>query len=190
MSHAGVVIIGAGQGGVQAAMSLRQEGFSDPITLIGAEPGLPYQRPPLSKAYLKAGEAEKLILRSAEFYDKKGITLRSGVTVDRIDRGAKTVHIGDEVLPYDHLILATGTRNLIPPIAGAKRAIGLRTLADAQTLRDRLTAPIRIAVIGGGFIGLEFAAVAGALGHEVHVAEAAPRRSVIRRLAKTISTSS
>lgn len=175
MNHAGVVIVGAGQGGVQAAISLRQEGYADPITLIGAEPGLPYQRPPLSKDFLKTGQATKLTLRPAAFYDKKAITLRCGVAVDRIDRAARLVHFGGEALPYDHLILATGARNLIPPIAGAGRAIGLRTLADAQTLRDRLTGPTRIAVIGGGFIGLEFAAVACGLGHDVHVAEAAPR---------------
>jgi 3-phenylpropionate/trans-cinnamate dioxygenase ferredoxin reductase subunit len=175
VSHAGVVIVGAGQGGVQAAISLRQEGYSDPITLIGAEPGLPYQRPPLSKAFLKTGEAEKLVLRPADFYSKKSITLRSSVTVDRIDRKSRKIYIGVETLPYDHLILATGTRNLVPPIAGVRGANGLRTLADAQALRARLSAPTRIAVIGGGFIGLEFAAVAAFLGHQVHVAEAAPR---------------
>ena len=175
MSHAGVVIVGAGQGGVQAAMSLRQEGYSDPITLVGAEPGLPYQRPPLSKAFLKTGEAEKLVLRPADFYSKKSITLRSSVTVDRIDRISQKIYIGAETLPYDHLILATGTRNLVPPIAGVRGAMGLRTLADAQALRARLSAPTRIAVVGGGFIGLEFAAVAASLGHQVHVAEAAPR---------------
>jgi 3-phenylpropionate/trans-cinnamate dioxygenase ferredoxin reductase subunit len=175
VSDARVVIVGAGQGGLQAAMSLRQDGHEGPITLIGGEPGLPYQRPPLSKAYLKSGEADKLVLRPADFFAKKGITLRDGTWVEAIDRTARTVHAGGEALPYDRLILATGTRNLVPPIAGVSRALGLRTLEDACRLRARLTAPCRIAVIGGGFIGLEFAAVARSLGHEVHVAEAAPR---------------
>lgn len=175
MIDARVVIVGAGQGGLQAAMSLRQDGHQGPITLIGGEPGLPYQRPPLSKAYLKSGEADKLVLRPADFFAKKGITLRDGTWVEAIDRTARTVHAEGEALPYDRLILATGTRNLVPPIAGVSRALGLRTLEDARRLRARLTAPCRIAVIGGGFIGLEFAAVARSLGHEVHVAEAAPR---------------
>ncbi|WP_425052208.1 NAD(P)/FAD-dependent oxidoreductase [Psychromarinibacter sp. S121] len=170
-----VVIVGAGQGGLQAAISLRQEGHTGPITLIGDEPGLPYQRPPLSKAYLKTGVAEQLTLRPESFFEKKDITLRPGLRVDRIDRENRQVVAGGEVLDYDHLILATGTRNLRPPIPGVERALGLRTLADARALRDALDTPQRVAVIGGGFIGLEFAAVARALGHTVHVAEAAPR---------------
>jgi len=170
-----VVIVGAGQGGLQAAMSLRQDGHTGPITLVGAEQGLPYQRPPLSKTYLKDGEAEKLNLRPESFFEKKEITLRSGCRVKAIDRQAQRVSIGEEEVPYDHLVLATGTRNLVPPISGVERAIGLRTLEDARALRMALEKPARIAVIGGGFIGLEFAAVARALGHEVALAEAAPR---------------
>lgn len=175
MSDGHVVIVGAGQGGLQAAMSLRQEGHAGPVTLIGAEDGLPYQRPPLSKDYLKTGQAEKLVLRPAGFFDRKAIDLRTGIKVDAVDRAAKRVRMGDETLAFDTLILATGTRNLIPPIAGIGRALGLRTLADAQRLRGSLTRPRRVAVIGGGFIGLEFAAVARSFGHEVHIAEAAPR---------------
>lgn len=175
MTAGHVVIIGAGQGGLQAAMSLRQEGHAGPITLIGAEEGLPYQRPPLSKEYLKTGEAEKLALRPAGFFDKKEITLRTGTRADAIDRAARLVRLGGEALAYDHLILATGTRNLVPPIPGVERALGLRTLDDARALREALAAPRRIAVIGGGFIGLEFAAVARTFGHEVTVAEMAPR---------------
>lgn len=175
MSHGHVVIIGAGQGGAQAAMSLRQEGHAGPITLIGDEPGLPYQRPPLSKAFLKTGEADKLALRPASFFEKKQIALRSGTRVTAIDRAAKRVQLEGDTLDYDHLILATGTRNLVPPIPGIERALGLRTLDDARALRAALQRPRTVAVIGGGFIGLEFAAVARALGHEVSVAEAAPR---------------
>jgi len=169
-----IVIIGAGQGGFQAAASLRQEGFEGQITLIGAEMGLPYQRPPLSKAFLKTGNADALNLRPQSYYDKNEITLLHAY-VDRIDRGAKQVFAGDRSIPYDHLILAMGTRNLRPPIPGLERALDLRTLEDAQKLRDTLDRPMRCAVIGGGFIGLEFAAVARGLGHEVAVAEAAPR---------------
>ncbi|MEH0069895.1 NAD(P)/FAD-dependent oxidoreductase [Pannonibacter sp. Pt2-lr] len=170
-----IVIIGAGQGGLQAAMSLRQEGFAGEITLIGAEPGLPYQRPPLSKAYLKDGDGSRLELRPAAFFEKNGVTLVSGVRAERIDREGREVHAGGTVYPYDHLILATGTRNLRPPIPGLERVLDLRTLEDAARLRGKLERPRRIAIIGGGFIGLEFAAVARAAGHEVTVAEAAPR---------------
>ena len=170
-----IVIVGAGQGGLQAAMSLRQDGFSGSITLIGGEEGLPYQRPPLSKAYLKTGDAEALRLRPDTFFAKSDIDLVTGVWIDRIDRDAKTVHAGDRSFAYDHLILATGTRNLRPPIPGLERALDLRTLADAKKLRDVLDTPKRCAVIGGGFIGLEFAAVAAGLGHTVTVAEAASR---------------
>ncbi|SDH95930.1 NAD(P)/FAD-dependent oxidoreductase [Alloyangia pacifica] len=175
MSSGHVVIVGAGQGGLQAAMSLRQEGHEGPITLVGGEPGLPYQRPPLSKAYLKTGEAEKLALRPESFFETKAITLRPGTWVDAIDRAAQQLRIGSETLDYDTLILATGTRNLRPPIPGVERALDLRTLEDARTLRAALDQPRRIAVIGGGFIGLEFAAVAAGLGHHVSIAEAAPR---------------
>lgn len=175
MSKDRVVIIGAGQGGLQAAISLRQEGHEGPITLIGAEEGLPYQRPPLSKAYLKTGEAEKLALRPESFFEKQAIGLRAGTWVDTIDRSAKEVQIGDERVPYDYLILATGTRNLQPPIPGVEKTLGLRTLEDARILRAELSRPRKIAVIGGGFIGLKFAAVARILGHVISVAEAAPR---------------
>lgn len=175
MSAERIVIIGAGQGGLQAAMSLRQEGHDGSITLIGAEPGLPYQRPPLSKAFLKTGEADKLTLRPVSFYEKNDITYKSHTWIDAIDRTANEVRAGEHRFAYDHLILATGTRNLTPPIDGVERALGLRTLQDGAALRSALDRPLQVAVIGGGFIGLEFAAVARGLGHQVTVAEAAPR---------------
>lgn len=156
-------------------MSLRQDGFAGSITLIGGEDGLPYQRPPLSKAYLKTGDADALRLRPDTFFAKSDITLVSGVWVDRIDRAGKAVYAADRSFAYDHLILATGTRNLRPSIPGLDRALDLRTLDDALRLRRVLDSPRRCAVIGGGFIGLEFAAVAAGLGHPVTVAEAAPR---------------
>jgi 3-phenylpropionate/trans-cinnamate dioxygenase ferredoxin reductase subunit len=174
-----IVVVGAGQGGLQATISLRQAGYAGRLTLIGAEPGLPYQRPPLSKAYLKEGRAEALMLRPQSFFESKDIAYLPQTTVEGIDRGAGEIAYhgpdGGGRLPYDHLVLATGTRNLRPPIEGLGHACDLRTLADAETLRTRLGTPRRIAVIGGGFIGLEFAAVARGLGHEVAVIETAPR---------------
>lgn len=170
-----VVIVGAGQGGLQAAMSLRQEGFEGAITLIGEEPSLPYQRPPLSKAYLKSGVADTLTLRPETFFEKNDITVLSGTRVDEIDRSAGCVWADGQRVDYDHLVLAMGTRNMRPPLSGVEHALDLRTLADATQLRSALTKPRCCAVIGAGFIGLEFAAVARTLGHEVTVAEAAPR---------------
>ena len=179
MSKSRVVIVGAGQGGLQAAVSLRQNGFDGSITLIGAEPRLPYQRPPLSKAYLQEGNAEALMLRPASFFESKQVSYLSGTRVLEIDRRAGEVRLdgaaGDRRLGYDHLILATGARNRRPPIDGIEHACDLRTLEHAVRLREALAVPRRIAVIGGGFIGLEFAAVARKLGHEVSVIEAATR---------------
>ena len=184
MSNAQIVIIGAGQGGFQAAASLRLEGHAGPITLIGDEPGLPYQRPPLSKAYLKTGEADRLLLRPPAFFETQGITYLADTRVDRIDRDGQAVWAGARRFPYNHLILATGTAVWHPPIPGVEHALPLRSLADARALRAALPpdAPRRVAVIGGGFIGLEFAAVARALGHQVTVVEAA-----VRLMARAVS---
>ncbi|WP_045995488.1 NAD(P)/FAD-dependent oxidoreductase [Loktanella sp. S4079] len=178
-----VVIVGAGQGGFQAAASLRQEGFSGDITLIGDEPEIPYQRPPLSKAYLKSAETPSLSLRPSQFYQDNAIALRLGSWVRAIDRANARVEINGEHIAYDHLILATGSRNLRPPIPGVQNTIGLRNLADAKALKVRMRPGMRIGIIGGGFIGLEFAAVARAMGCEVTVAEAAPRL-----MARAVST--
>jgi 3-phenylpropionate/trans-cinnamate dioxygenase ferredoxin reductase component len=175
LSQPGVVIVGAGQGGLQAAISLRQEGYAGPVTLIGAEPGLPYQRPPLSKAYLTEGDPAALVLRPESFFASKDITYLPSTLVEAIDRDARQVVLPGGRLDYDRLILATGTRNLRPPIGGLERALDLRTLADAGRLREVLASPRRVAVIGGGFIGLEFAAAARKLGHQVAVIEAAER---------------
>ncbi len=170
-----VVIIGAGQGGFQAAVSLRQEGHTGPITLINGEAALPYQRPPLSKAFLKSGKASTLLLRPEVFYADKAINLLNKTWVESIDRTEKTVRTGSKSLSYDRLILAMGTRNLRPPIPGIETALDLRSQTDAMRLRKALTRKRRVAVIGGGFIGLGFAAGASGLGHEVVLAEAAPR---------------
>jgi 3-phenylpropionate/trans-cinnamate dioxygenase ferredoxin reductase subunit len=173
-----IVIVGAGQGGQQVAASLRGEGFPGAITLIGDEPGLPYQRPPLSKAYMKDGDAERLLLKPASFYDRSAIDYRPGTRVTRVDRERQEVVTAEgAAYAYDHLVLATGAHNVVPPLesCGGVAVAGLRTLADAAALRARLSATARAVVIGGGFIGLEFAAVARAAGLEVTVIEATDR---------------
>lgn len=175
MESGPIVIVGAGQGGLQAAASLRQAGYEGELTLIGDEPGLPYQRPPLSKAYMQDGNPDALKLRAASFYDSKQIRYLAETTVSAIDRDNHRIATSAGELPYGHLILATGAINLRPPIPGLDRALDLRTLADADRLRQCATDGRRFAVIGGGFIGLEFAAVARKFGLPVTVAEAAPR---------------
>ncbi len=173
-----VVIVGAGHGGCQVAASLRQEGFAGPITLIGDEPGLPYQRPPLSKAYMKDGDAGRLALRPETFFEAGGIARIAGARVVAIDREARSVRTDDgRAFPYDRLVLATGGRNFAPPIAGLQLdgVLSLRTLADAAEIRARLGDLRHAVVVGGGFIGLEFASVARGFGIGVTVLEAADR---------------
>ena len=166
-----VLIVGGGQAGYQVAASLRQEGYAGRITLIGDEPGVPYQRPPLSKAYLlgKIG-AHALRFRPPEYFEVHRIE-RLHDRATRIDRAAQCVHLDSGAqIPYDHLVLATGARNRVPAVPGVELdgVFGLRTLADADALAPRLATARHIVVIGAGFIGLEFAAVAA-----VKVAEAA-----------------
>ena len=173
-----VVIIGAGQGGLQVAASLRQDGFTGRVTLIGDEPGLPYQRPPLSKAYMKDGDASRLALRPETFFDDNSVDYRPDTRADSIDREAGVVRLQDgTALPFDHLVLATGARNVVPPLPGLDLpgVHSLRGLEDAARLRAAMQDARRAAVLGGGFIGLEFAAVARAAGVEVTVIEAADR---------------
>lgn len=137
-----VVVIGTGQGGFQLAASLRQEGFEGSITMLGDEPGLPYQRPPLSKAYLKDGRTETIQLRPESFYERNGIRLIAPARAIRIDRQAKVVEtLTSGSISYDHLLLATGARNATPPIPGldAANVHGLRTAADADRLRGILS---------------------------------------------------
>lgn len=173
-----IVIIGAGQGGLQMAASLRQEGFEGRLTLVGDEPGLPYQRPPLSKAYMAKGDPAALVLKPDSFFEKSNITLLHTTRATAIDRAARRVLLETgTALDYDHLILATGTRNLMPPITGIHAAgvLSLRTLAHAEALRSAMASTRHAIVIGGGFIGLEFAAVARKAGVAVTVLEAAGR---------------
>lgn len=175
----GIVIIGAGQAGLQAAASLREMGWKEPITMLGDEPELPYQRPPLSKAFLKgkAGE-DTLLLKPQAFFEKNDVTLRTRAKAARIDRTARTVQCRDgSSLPYEHLILATGARNRLLPIEGADLAgvHYLRDWAEARALKDVLGGARSVVVIGAGFIGLEFASVAREQGKAVTVLDVAPR---------------
>jgi 3-phenylpropionate/trans-cinnamate dioxygenase ferredoxin reductase subunit len=180
-----VVIVGAGHGAGMAAANLRQYGFAGPIVLIGEEPIPPYQRPPLSKAWLK-GEAdeEALILKPESFYAEHGIDLHLGLRAEAIDRAAGRVRLsrGDD-LAYDVLILATGARprRLELEGAGLEGVRVLRSAADAEALKAELTPGRRLAVIGAGYIGLEVAASARALGAEAVVIERESR--VLARVA-------
>jgi 3-phenylpropionate/trans-cinnamate dioxygenase ferredoxin reductase subunit len=180
-----VVIVGAGHAGGSAAAFLRQYGHVGPIVLIGDEPLLPYQRPPLSKAWLKGEvDAEGLQLKPDSWYEAAGVSLRLGGTVTSLNRGAKTVSLASgEQLPYDYLILATGARARALPIPGADLAgvLALRTAADAEALKGALGPGKRLAVVGGGYVGLEAAASARALGGHVMIIEREPR--VLARVA-------
>jgi NADPH-dependent 2,4-dienoyl-CoA reductase/sulfur reductase-like enzyme len=172
------VIVGAGQGGYQVAASLRQEGYAGRITLVGDEPGLPYQRPPLSKAYLlgKATPAN-LHLRQESWFSENQVD-RVHDTAIAIDRVERRVTLGSgRCLAYEHLVLATGARNRRLAVAGADLAgvVGIRTLADADHLAALIRRAESAVVVGAGFIGLEFAAVAASLGVPVNVVELADR---------------
>ena len=180
-----VLIIGAGHAGGTAAALLRQYGHEGAIVLAGEEPAAPYQRPPLSKAWLK-GEAdlEALLLRPEAFYAEHDIDLRTGVTATAIDAAGRTVTFADgTVETYDALILATGStaRRLAIPGADRPDLLELRTLADAERLKATLGPGRRLAVVGGGYVGLEAAASARALGSDVVVIERMDR--VLARVA-------
>ncbi len=174
-----MVVVGTGQAGLQLALSLREHGFEDVITLVGEEPGLPYGRPPLSKAFLAGTIGEEgLVLRRAEVLERQRIGLLAGDRAVGIDREAHLLHLmGGMALPYAHLVLATGTRSRPLPVLGADDpdVLSLRSVADARVLRERLSGLRRVVVAGAGFIGLEFAAVAAARGIAVEVIEAQER---------------
>jgi 3-phenylpropionate/trans-cinnamate dioxygenase ferredoxin reductase subunit len=174
-----VVILGAGHAGGSAAVALRHFGHEGPIVLVGEEPLLPYQRPPLSKAWLK-GEAdeEDLQLRPPSFYAENDIAVRLGIRATRIDRPSKQVALSDgEILPYDALIIATGARARRLDLPGAEmaRTLELRTVADAEMLKASIAPGKRLAIVGGGYVGLEVAASARSLGAEAVVIEREPR---------------
>jgi 3-phenylpropionate/trans-cinnamate dioxygenase ferredoxin reductase subunit len=175
MAVAVVAVVGAGQAGFQAAASLRQEGFEGRIVVIGDEPVLPYQRPPLSKSYLARESAlDELWLRPESFYTTHEIELLADQTVTAVDRRGRRLRLasGGEI-SWDHLVLATGARFRPLPVPGAELdgVLPLRSLADADFLRERLEQAREVVVVGAGFIGLEFASVAIARGAAVHIVE-------------------
>jgi 3-phenylpropionate/trans-cinnamate dioxygenase ferredoxin reductase subunit len=177
--RAHVVILGAGHAGGTVAALLRQYGHEGPITLVGDEPIAPYQRPPLSKAWLKGeADAESLALKPTEFYAASGIDFRPSIRAGRIDRGAKLIALSDgSSLSYEILVIATGARAMVLPVPGAdlKGLVSLRSAADAETLKAALGPGQRLIIVGGGYIGLEVAASARALGAEATVVEREPR---------------
>ncbi len=183
MAH--VVIVGAGQAGAACAAKLRALGFDGAITMIGAEPSPPYQRPPLSKGYLMGEmEEERLWLRSADFYADQGITLRLGRRANALDTAARVVTVGGEAIGYDDLVLTTGSvpRRLPAAVGGDLDGVyTVRTLADVDAMRAEFVAGRRLVIVGGGYIGLEAAAVAAKLGLDVTVLEMAPR--ILQRVA-------
>jgi 3-phenylpropionate/trans-cinnamate dioxygenase ferredoxin reductase subunit len=175
MPEPAVAIVGTGQAGFQAAASLRQEGFAGRIVLIGDEPVPPYQRPPLSKSYLaRESGLDELWLRPETFYTQHKIEVLAGESVASIDRTERRLQLASGgKLAWDHLVLATGARcrPLAVPGAELDGVLPLRTLADADILRERLDQVRDIVVIGAGFIGLEFASVAITRGASVHIIE-------------------
>jgi 3-phenylpropionate/trans-cinnamate dioxygenase ferredoxin reductase subunit len=180
-----VVIVGAGQAGAALAAKLRTLGHQGEIVMLGDEPAPPYQRPPLSKAYLLGEmEEDRLWLRAPEFWAENNVEMRLGQPVTDLDPTAKTVTVGGEVLEYDHLALTTGStpRTLPAAIGGALEGVyTVRTLADVDAMRGEFQAGRRVIIVGGGYIGLEAAAVAAKLGLDVTVLEMAPR--ILQRVA-------
>ncbi len=174
----GIVIVGGGQAGLEAAAALRTLGYDGTVTLICEEAYAPYQRPPLSKDFLIGKqEADSVFLRALAYYEKHRIDLILGDRVAEINRGGRLVHLaGGGTVAYAQLILAVGSRNRTLPVAGAEHVLYLRSLDEAVTLRQCLAeARHGVVVIGGGFIGLEVAAAGRGAGKAVTVIEAAPR---------------
>lgn len=174
-----IVILGGGQAGAQATFSLRQWGYDGQITLVCDEPAPPYQRPPLSKAYMK-GEMpeERLFFKPSAWYEDSGVDLMLSMRATAVDRGAQRVELeAGGHLDYDALIVATGSRPRPLPCPGAdlENVFELRALADVERIRPTLIEGRRITIIGAGYIGLEAAAVARQMGLEVTVLEMAPR---------------
>jgi 3-phenylpropionate/trans-cinnamate dioxygenase ferredoxin reductase subunit len=182
-----VIVVGAGHAAGEFAARLRQDGYAGSIKLIGAEPHLPYQRPPLSKAYLSGQvESDSLLLRPETFFEKHGIGFTGGHTVTRVDRARCKVALDDgSTLIYKNLVFATGgrARRLTCRGADLEGVFYLRTIGDVAQLRPRFVSGARLVIIGGGYIGLEVAAVAAKHGLYVTVLEAAPR--VLARVAGT-----
>lgn len=170
-----VVIIGGGQAAAQACASLRLFGFQGTITLIGEEAALPYQRPPLSKAYMKGELAEeRLYFKPAAWYEDQNIETILSMRAIKIDRSAQTVELDHgAIIPYDALIMATGSRPRALPVEGADLdgVFDLRDLADVERIRPRMIAGRKMVIVGAGYIGLEASAVARQMGLNVTVLE-------------------
>jgi 3-phenylpropionate/trans-cinnamate dioxygenase ferredoxin reductase component len=183
MAH--FVVIGAGQAGASLVAKLRSSGFEGQITLIGEEAVPPYQRPPLSKAYLLGDMAlERIFLRPESYYADQNITLKMGAAVTAIDTAKQHVHVGGEILPYDQLALTTGSaaRTLPASIGGNLGGVyTVRTLADVDAMASEFATGKRALIVGGGYIGLEAAAVARKLGVEVTLVEMGER--ILQRVA-------
>ncbi|SPF77523.1 NAD(P)/FAD-dependent oxidoreductase [Pseudoprimorskyibacter insulae] len=183
MSH--VVVIGAGQAGASVVARLRSKGFDGKITMIGEEPVPPYQRPPLSKAYLLGDMgAERLYLRPEAFYADNGIDLHVNETVVSIDPAGKKVITGGQTLDYDELVLTTGSipRRLPAAIGGALDGVfTVRTLADVDAMAPAFKEGASVLIVGGGYIGLEAAAVAAKLGLKATLVEMSER--ILQRVA-------
>ncbi|PTE10647.1 ferredoxin reductase [Mesorhizobium helmanticense] len=175
--QAGMVIIGAGECGGRAALTLRDLSFDGPVTLIGDEPHLPYERPPLSKEAMTGDAPAIKAIVSDELLAERSIKHIHSVQAVAIDRAAHSVRLSDgSTMPYDKLLLATGSTPRRLPMQGlGPRCVYLRTFNDALAIRAHLKAGNRTAIIGGGFIGLELAAAARRLGASVTVIEAQPR---------------
>ncbi|MER8901884.1 FAD-dependent oxidoreductase [Mesorhizobium sp. M0772] len=174
----GVVILGAGHAGVQAAASLREEGYDGPVILIGDETDLPYHKPPLSKTFIKDADAKPQPLRGEAFYTGSAIDFRPGIRIDSLDTaGCKLEVAGGGVLPFDRLILATGSRPRLLPLQGADLSgvLSLRSIADARLIRALSAQSEDVVILGGGFIGLEIAATLRAAGRNVTLVEAVDR---------------
>jgi 3-phenylpropionate/trans-cinnamate dioxygenase ferredoxin reductase subunit len=180
-----VVVIGAGQAGASCVAKLRNSAFDGKITLIGAEAQPPYQRPPLSKAYLMGDMAlERLYLRPESFYAEQGIELRLGATVDAIDPDNRQIAVNGGMVAYDDLVLTTGSvpHRLPDAIGGTLDGVHVvRGLTDVDAMAPRFVAGARVLIVGGGYIGLEAASVAAKLGLAVTVVEMAPR--ILQRVA-------
>ena len=183
-----ILIVGAGHASAQLCASLREQGHDGPITLVGEEPHLPYHRPPLSKTFVKDPQAELTPIRAAAWYAGQGVATRLGERVVAIHRDAREIELaGGERIGYDVLVLATGARaKRLPGLDGMSNVLLLRAAADASALREAISGIERITVVGGGFIGLEFAASARALGRTVRVIEMAPRL-LARAVSPTLS---
>lgn len=173
----GVVIVGAGHGGSQLAVSLRQEGYENPIVLIGDEPEYPYHRPPLSKAYLKGADDSLQPLRGEAIYVNNAIAYRPGKRVERIDAAAHRVIVDGEAIGFDTLVLATGAVPRRPTVKGddLDGVFALRTATDARRIKSATASAHNVVIVGGGFIGLEIAATMAAAGKGVTVLEIGER---------------